>query len=76
MQGGECGGCQREREREKDISDDWHDGGEGEYREFIIFQFGLWMADKADQRRISSVCSPLKSHHQTSPVQIHLYGSS
>lgn len=59
------------QESERDINDDWQDGGEGatdweerkKNQEFIIFWFSLRMADKADQRRISSGCSALRAHH-------------
>lgn len=70
------------QESERDINDDWQDGGEGatdweekKNQELIIFRFSLRMADKADQRRISSGCSALRAHHQKFPLQIHLCGS-
>lgn len=55
---GEC-----ERDREREMMSGGTVGGQ-KYQEFIIFCFSLRMADKADQRRISSACCALRAHRQ------------
>lgn len=61
------GGVDVARDREGAINDGWWDDGEGscrqggKYQEFIIFHFRLRVADKADQRRISSARSALRA---------------
>lgn len=39
VQGGVYGGCRRERERARDIRDDWHDGGEGNTQNSLFFSW-------------------------------------